>query len=60
VLVMAVTFGLTVGGSLGLLLQPLFVGPPILIQVVAIEHLLDGVAGHYGVKDGATRPFPEL
>jgi hypothetical protein len=29
-------------------------------MVVAIEHLLDGVAGHYGVKDGATRPFPEL
>lgn len=28
--------------------------------VVAIEDLLDGVAGHYGVKDGATRPFPEL
>jgi hypothetical protein len=28
--------------------------------VVAIEELLDGVAGHYGVKDGATRPFPEL
>jgi hypothetical protein len=29
-------------------------------MVVAIEDLLDGVAGHYGVKDGATRPFPEL
>ena len=29
-------------------------------MVVAIEELLDGVAGHYGVKDGATRPFPEL
>jgi hypothetical protein len=28
--------------------------------VVAIEDLLTGVAGHYGVKDGATRPFPEL
>lgn len=28
--------------------------------VVAVEDLLDGVAGHYGVKDGATRPFPEL
>jgi hypothetical protein len=32
-------FALTLLGSLGLLLQPLFVGPPILIQVVAIEHL---------------------
>jgi hypothetical protein len=29
-------------------------------MVVAIEDLLTGVAGHYGVKDGATRPFPEL
>ncbi len=29
-------------------------------MVVAIEDLLGGVAGHYGVKDGATRPFPEL
>ncbi len=29
-------------------------------MVVAIEDLVDGVAGHYGVKDGATRPFPEL
>ena len=29
-------------------------------MVVAIEDLLAGVAGHYGVKDGATRPFPEL
>jgi hypothetical protein len=29
-------------------------------MVVAIEELVDGVAGHYGVKDGATRPFPEL
>lgn len=28
--------------------------------VVAIEDLLDGVAGHYGVKEGATRAFPEL
>jgi hypothetical protein len=28
--------------------------------VVAIEDLLNGVTGHYGVKDGATRPFPEL
>ncbi len=32
-------FALTLLGSLGLLLQPLFVGPPILIQVIAIEHL---------------------
>jgi hypothetical protein len=29
-------------------------------MVVAIEELVDGVAGHYGVKDGATRAFPEL
>lgn len=29
-------------------------------MAVAIEDLLEGVAGHYGVKDGATRPFPEL
>lgn len=29
-------------------------------MVVAIEDLVDGVAGHYGVKDGATRAFPEL
>jgi hypothetical protein len=29
-------------------------------MVVAIEDLVDGVAGHYGVKDGATRSFPEL
>ena len=32
-------FALTLLASLGLLLQPLFVGPPILIQVVAIERL---------------------
>lgn len=28
--------------------------------VLAIEDLLEGVPGHYGVKDGATRPIPEL
>lgn len=32
-------FALTLLGNLGLLLQPLFVGPPILVQVLAIEHL---------------------
>jgi hypothetical protein len=28
--------------------------------VLAIEDLLGGTTGHYGVKDGATRPVPEL
>jgi hypothetical protein len=28
--------------------------------VLAIEDLLRGSTGHYGVKDGATRPVPEL
>jgi hypothetical protein len=28
--------------------------------VVAVEDLFLGAAGHYGVKDGATRPLPEL
>ncbi|HEV3474197.1 MAG TPA: copper transporter [Actinomycetota bacterium] len=28
--------------------------------VVALEDLLQGTPGHYGVKDGASAPFPEL
>jgi copper transport outer membrane protein MctB len=28
--------------------------------VLAVEDLLQGLPGHYGVKDGATRPIPEL
>jgi hypothetical protein len=28
--------------------------------VVALEDLLQGIAGHYGVKDGATAVFPEI